>query len=79
MSETIIIAIISLLGTLGGSLIGVLTSQKLTDHRLKQLEAKQDKHNAVIERTYKLEGEVTELQHEVKDIKSDISILKKGA
>ena len=79
MSETVIVAVLSLIGTLGGSLIGVLTSQKLTEHRLKQLEAKQDKHNAIIERTYKLEGEVTELQHDVRDMKSDISNLKKGA
>lgn len=78
MDSTIFVAILSLVGTLGGSLIGVLASQKLTEHRLKQLEAKQDKHNAIIERTYKLEGEVTELQHEVKDIKNDISGLKKG-
>lgn len=79
MSETVIVAVLSLIGTLGGSLIGVLTSQKLTEHRLKQLEAKQDKHNAIIERTYKLEGAVTELQHDVRDMKSDISNLKKGA
>lgn len=73
MSETIIVAIISLIGTVLGSLFGVLTSQRLTEHRLKQLEAKQDKHNAVIERTYKLEGEVIELQHDVRDIKRKIS------
>ena len=73
MSETIIIAIISLVGTVLGSLFGVLASQRLTEHRLKQLEAKQDKHNAVIERTYKLEGAVTELQHDVKFLKAKIS------
>ena len=73
MTETIIVAIISLFGTIMGSLFGVLASQRLTEHRLKQLEAKQDKHNEVIERTYKLEGAVTELQHDVRDIKQKIS------
>lgn len=73
MTETIIVAIISLFGTIMGSLFGVLASQRLTEHRLKQLEAKQDKHNEVIERTYKLEGAVTELQHDVRDIKQRIS------
>jgi hypothetical protein len=34
-----------------------------------ELEKKQDKHNNLIERTYKLEGVVTELTHEVKDLK----------
>lgn len=32
--------------------------QKLKDEDIKRLEAKQDKHNSVIERTYKLEQEV---------------------
>lgn len=73
MSETIIVAIISLIGTFFGGLFGVLASQRLTEHRLKQLEEKQDKHNAVIERTYKLEGVVTELQHDVRDLKKKIS------
>lgn len=73
MSETIIVAIISLIGTVFGSLFGVLASQRLTEHRLKSLEAKQDKHNQLIERTYKLEGAVTELQHDVRDLKLKIS------
>lgn len=69
----IIVAVIAVFGTLVGSFLGVITSQKLVDFRLKKLEEKQDKHNAVIERTYKLEGTVTELQHDVKFIKSKIS------
>ena len=69
----IIVAVIAVFGTLVGSFLGVITSQRLVDFRLKKLEEKQDKHNAVIERTYKLEGAVTELQHDVKFIKSKIS------
>lgn len=72
--KDIIIAVIPVIGTLIGSFLGVIASQKLVDFRLKQLEAKQDKHNAVIERTYKLEGAVTELQHDVRDIKQVIHI-----
>lgn len=68
----IIVAIIAVVGTLVGSFLGVITSQKLVDFRLKKLEEKQDRHNAVIERTYKLEGAVTELQHDVRDIKAKI-------
>ena len=70
MSETIIVAILSLVGTLFGSIGGILASQKLTEHRIKELEKKVDKHNQIVERTYKLEGEVTELQHDVRDIKT---------
>lgn len=55
MSETIIISLISLVGTLLGSLFGVLASNKLTNYRIEQLEKKVDKHNSVIERMYCLE------------------------
>lgn len=57
MSETIIVAVISLFGTLGGSLIGVLASNKLTNYRIEQLEKKVEKHNNLVERTYQLEEE----------------------
>lgn len=57
MSETIIVAIISLFGTLGGSLIGVLASNRLTVYRIEQLEKKVEKHNNLVERTYKIEEE----------------------
>lgn len=69
MGEAIVVALIGLSGSVFGSLIGVLASQKLTQYRLQKLEEKVDKHNNVIERTYKLEGRVTELEHEVRDKK----------
>nr|AFN84591.1 conserved hypothetical protein [uncultured bacterium scaffold00056] len=69
LSEEIIVALIGLGGSGLGSLMGILVSSKLTQYRLDKLEAKVDKHNQVIERTYKLEGEVTELQHDVRDLK----------
>lgn len=56
--------------SLAGSFLGVLASQKLTQFRLERLEAKVDKHNEVIERTYKLEGEMREAQHDIKDLKA---------
>ena len=40
MSENILIAILSLLGTLGGSFAGIITSGKLTNFRLSALETK---------------------------------------
>ncbi len=48
MSDTIIIALISLLGTLGGTLGGILATSKLTNYRLEQLEKKVDKPNNLI-------------------------------
>ena len=52
------------------TLIGViLTNRKQTAlvvYRLDQLEKKQDKHNQVIERTYKLEQKVDDLEKRIK-------------
>ena len=44
-------------------------TRALIDYRVSELEKKQDKHNNLIERTFKLEGQMTELQHEVVDLK----------
>lgn len=41
----------------------------LVAYRIEQLEKKVDKHNNVIERMYKVEGQITELQHEVSSLK----------
>ena len=67
--DSIIVAIIGCIGSLLGSLIGIVASNKLTQYRIAQLEEKVSKHNSIIERTYKLEGVVTELQHDVRDLK----------
>ena len=66
MTEGIIIAILSLIGTLAGSYFSNRAGQKLIAYRLEQLEAKVDKHNMVIERTYKLEEETAVLDEKIK-------------
>ncbi len=45
MTDTVIIAIISFLGTVLGTFGGIVTSGKLTNYRLEQLEKKVDAHN----------------------------------
>lgn len=55
-------AIISLGGTAIGTFGGIILSNKLTTYRLSQLEAKVDKHNNVIERLYKVEEKVNNLE-----------------
>ena len=44
-------------------------TRALLNYRLGELEKKQDKHNNLMERTFKLEGKVDELCHEVVDLK----------
>lgn len=69
MNEVIIVSVIGCLGSVAGSLLGVIASSNLTQYRLKQLEEKVEKHNSVIERMFEAEGQITELQHEVVDLK----------
>lgn len=69
MSEAVIVAILGFTGTLLGSLLGVVTAQKLTQYRLAQLEEKVNKHNNLIERTFVLEGQMAEVQHDIRDMK----------
>jgi hypothetical protein len=70
MNEAIIVALLGFAGTLLGSLFGVLAAQKLTQYRLGQLEEKVNKHNNLIERTYKLEGRMDEAEHDIRDLKN---------
>ena len=51
MSEAVIVALLSLAGTVIGSLLGILAANKLVTYRLEQLELKVNKHNNLSERT----------------------------
>jgi hypothetical protein len=44
-------------------------TRALLDYRLQQLEKKQDKHNNLVERTFRLEGKMDEVAHEIVDLK----------
>ena len=66
MSDTVLVAIIGLVGSGMGSLIGVIASSKLTQYRLEQLEKKVDKHNNVVERMYALEERVALNEEKIK-------------
>ena len=70
MSSEVLVALLSLAGTLIGTLGGILAANKLVTYRIEQLEEKVNKHNQVIERTFRLEGQMVEVQHELQDIKS---------
>lgn len=69
MDNTIIVALLGCAGTIIGSGLGVIASNKLTSFRLQQLENKVDKHNSVIERTFKLEEKVHEISEDIKELK----------
>lgn len=70
MTEAIIVAILALIGTLGGTFGGIVTANKLTNYRIEQLEKKVEKHNNVIERVFRLETREDELEREVEHLQS---------
>lgn len=71
MQSEIIVAILAFVGTTLGSVLGVITSSKLTTYRIEQLEIKVDKHNTVIERTYKLEEQIKVANHRIEDLEKE--------
>lgn len=77
MSETIMVAILSLIGTLAGSLLGIIAANKLVIYRIEQLEKKVEKHNNVLERVYELEKNEAVIQEEIKVANHRIDDLEK--
>lgn len=72
MTDTIVVAILALVGTLAGSW---MTSQK-TQWRLDQLEKKQDKHNSIVERFAIMEHDETTQWKRIDELREDMEKLK---
>jgi hypothetical protein len=72
MTNDIIVGLLSLGGTLCGTFAGILTSTKLTNYRIEQLEKKVEKHNSVVERTALLERDMKTVWHNIDEMKEDI-------
>ena len=77
MSVEIWVAVISGLFTLIGVIITVAFGNSKTLYRIEQLEKKQDKHNTLIERMYRLkdrvaldEEKIKVANHRIKDLES---------
>ena len=77
MDPTIIIAIISLIGTCVGTIGGIITTNKLTNYKIEQLQRKVDAHNNLITRTYELEKNMGIVFQKIEENKSDIQDIKK--
>ena len=68
LQSEITVALLSLAGTLLGSLGGILASSKLTAYRLVQLEKKVDRHNGFAERLPVLEEKLKVVNHRLDDL-----------
>lgn len=70
MDNTIIVALISLCGTLGGSLGGILVSSKLTAYRIEQLEKRVAEHNNFARRMPVVEEQISYLEQRIDDLEN---------
>ena len=77
------VALIGSLLTFAGVVITVIAGNRKTDksikengnltlYRINELEKKVEKHNSVVERTFILEGQMLEAQHDIRDLKTKI-------
>lgn len=71
MDSNIITAALSLIGTLGGSLGGILVSSKLTAYRLQQLESKVAEHNNFARRMPVVEEQIKVINHRIDDLEQE--------
>ena len=62
MTSEIVVAVLSLAGTF----LGTFSGTKLMSYRIEQLEKKVEKHNSVVERTYKLEQDYAVVNEQIK-------------
>ena len=67
MQDTVVVAVLSFLGTLIGSFGGT----QLIKYRIEQLEKKVEKHNSVVERTYLLEEKIKVANHRIDDLERE--------
>ena len=78
MSDTVIVGAISLVGTLIGTLGGIVASGKLMGYRIDRLEDEVKKHNQLIERVFKLEEHGAVIDEQIKVANHRIEDLEKG-
>ena len=71
MDSNVIVAVISLIGTLGGSLGGILVSSKLTAYRIQQLENKVAEHNNFARRMPVVEEQIKVINHRIEDLEQE--------
>lgn len=75
---SIMVAIISLIGTVAGSITGILVSNRLSNYRIEQLEQKLDKYannvDIMRERLVIVEQSTKQAHHRLDDIAQQLQI-----
>lgn len=67
----------SLIASLVGTFGGIITSTKLTNYQINELKKRVDKHNNIIERTYKLEEHCKYIDERIEKLESEVENYEK--
>lgn len=68
MASEIWVAVFAFLGTIIGTLGGIVASAKLTSYRIQQLEKKVDEHNNYARRMPVVEEQIKVINHRISDL-----------
>ncbi len=71
MDNTVIVALISLVGTLFGSFGGIVVSSKLTAYRIEQLEKRVAEHNNFARRMPVVEERIDQIEHRIDKLENE--------
>ena len=76
----IVTALIGMIGSAFGALVGVMMNSKMINYRLEQLEKKVQAHNNLVERMYRLEEKdtvhdekISVINHRIADLERECS------
>ena len=74
----IVTALIGMLGSAFGALVGVLANSKMINYRLEQLESRVQAHNNLIDRMYKVERDNELADEKIKVINHRLNDLERS-
>ena len=77
MNGEFLTGVFSLIASLVGTVDGISTSAKLTNYQINELKKRVDKHNNVIERTYKLEEHCKYIDERIEKLESEVENYEK--
>lgn len=77
MPDIVIVSLISLAGTLFGSIAGIMTANKLTTYRIGELEKKVEKHNDLVERVALLEQDNGSQWERIDELREKLDSLRR--
>ena len=72
MNVDFLTGVASLIASLVGTFGGIITSTKLTNYQINELKKRVDKHNNIIERTYRLEEHCKYIDERIEKLESEV-------